>query len=117
MVAPRCSSFFTRLFGALFETATIVFLSFAEKILDVGGVLARLSTTTRIGFLPFARRTVSRGLSEISVPIPTITASTSLLSLCKRFKSAWEDIRESPDLVAILPSKVMAAFKMTCGLW
>ena len=102
--------------GAFLETAMNTLEGSILRILAFRGVLAELSTMTRIGLFPLTYLTVSSGLSISSVRIPIITASDRLRSLCKALRSVFDEIRESPDLVAIFPSKLIAATRTTSGL-
>ena len=80
----------------------------------------RLSTTIRRGCLktfPFAGRAVNRGLSLRTVPIPTSMASTVWRRKWTYFLDAsLETQRASPERVAIFPSRVKAAFRITYGV-
>ena len=96
----------------------------------MGGSRAVESTTTRTGSrgaTPVATRdpptatrgsrAVSRGSSASAVPTPTSTASISSRSTCTSMRDSRPlTQRESPDPVAILPSRVTAALSITQGI-
>ena len=95
--------------GADGVVATMVRAVRSVKTFDEIGMRSVLSTITRIGELPGARRTVRRGSSAITVPIPTMTASCEARSSCAR-RSEDSPLTQcaSPFRAAIRPSIVCA---------
>ena len=76
------------------------------------GILPWLSTTSLAGSLPLfglISLTVSNGLSTRTVEIPTKIASTDERNSWTLTRSRLDEIREFPQVVAILPSTVIAA--------
>ena len=82
------------------------------------GKRASPSTTTRYGSRGHGApsRTVSSGSSARAVPMPTTIASARLRSRWVSARAASPVIqREPPCTSAILPSSVIAVFRVTCG--
>src|SRR5574341_351805 len=99
-------------FGACSVTATIVLIVFdVLRILEWSDILAKESKITLVGdlvyFAPYL--TSSIGSSFITVDIPTKIASTDARNSWTRLRSTSEEILDSPDLVAILPSRDIEA--------
>ncbi|MEN2998963.1 MAG: hypothetical protein ABDH61_00020 [Acidilobaceae archaeon] len=67
----------------------------------------------RRGELPWARLTVSWGLSSTAVFAPTITASLIPLILWSSLSSPTQPTLLYPDLLASLPSRVAAENMIT----
>ncbi|OQC18435.1 MAG: hypothetical protein BWX71_02827 [Deltaproteobacteria bacterium ADurb.Bin072] len=86
----------------------------APRHLDEGSISSRGSRMIRTGSRPPSMRQVSMGLSLMTVPDPTMRPSTLFLSSWTWARDSPELIhRESPVAEAILPSRVMAALRMT----
>ncbi len=88
-----------------------------SRILASAAISRRLSTTTRSGWRGVSTsRTVSRGLSALTVPMPVRTAQA-------RARQRWPSRRasgpvihcERPSARAVRPSSVAASFKRTQG--
>ena len=82
------------------------------------GVRSVVSSTTRSGLLPGAKRgsSNSRGSSCNTVPIPTITASHSARNVCTLWWSSPHESRTGLRFAsAIFPSSDAAQFTTTCG--
>ena len=91
------------------------------SILLVEGILPLLSIVTLSGFLPFHWRTVSDGLSRMTVFVPVIIASYSERNLCTReVVAAVENLAGvSPCLRvrSIIRSLLSAHFNNMYGRW
>ncbi|EKA62560.1 phosphoenolpyruvate synthase/pyruvate phosphate dikinase [Janibacter hoylei PVAS-1] len=83
----------------------------------VGSISARVSTTTRSGWVaPSTPRTARCGSSARRVPAPTRTASRSARSRCTASRAVGPVIqRLVPSAAAVRPSRVLASFHVTYG--
>ena len=82
----------------------------------VTGVRKVRSITTRTGSRPGARRTVRRGSSWSTVPIPTMMAAWLARSWWVRASDSAPLIqRDEPSRAAIRPSRVWAYARVTVG--
>src|SRR3989338_8891928 len=103
--------------GALFVVAIITFDG-SFKTFDPSGIFRVLSTIIFIGSFPPTNLESNNGLSLKTVLMPTMTASISFLISCTNFLASVLVIYlESPVEVAIFPSRDIATFKITKGLF
>ena len=87
----------------------------SQRLASTGNSSVR-DMTIRTGLWPRSIRVVSRGLSRLTVCPPTIIALDRARVLNTVYRDSFPDTHaECPDFVAILPSKVIAYFRMEKG--